>query len=99
MNIEMLNKIQATLAQEPILRAWLFGSFARNEETSESDIDILVQFMPDAKISLFDYGGIVYKLEKTTGCRVDLVQEHMLKPFARETVEHDKKLIYERKTP
>jgi predicted nucleotidyltransferase len=54
--------------------------------------------MPDAKISLFDYGGIIYKLEESTGCRIDLVEEHMLKPFARATVEHDKKLIYERKT-
>jgi predicted nucleotidyltransferase len=98
MNAKLLRKIQATLAQEPISRAWLFGSFARNEETPESDIDILVQFMPDAQISLFDYGGIIHKLEKNTGCRVDLVQEHTLKPFARATVEQDKKLIYERKT-
>ncbi|MDR2087700.1 MAG: nucleotidyltransferase family protein [Dysgonamonadaceae bacterium] len=98
MNVDILHKIQATLAQEPVLRAWLFGSFARNEETPESDIDILVQFMPHAKISLFDYGGIIYKLEESMGCRIDLVQEHMLKPFARTTVEHDKKLIYERKT-
>jgi predicted nucleotidyltransferase len=98
MDVKLLHKIQTTLAQEPVLRAWLFGSFARNEETPESDIDILVQFVPDAKISLFDYGGIIYKLEKNTGCRIDLVQEHMLKPFARTTVEHDKKLIYERKT-
>jgi predicted nucleotidyltransferase len=73
-------------------------SFARNEETSDSDIDILVQFMPDAKISLFDYGGIVHELEESTGYPVDLVQEHTLKPFARATAERDKKLIYERKT-
>jgi predicted nucleotidyltransferase len=99
MNVGLLHKIQTTLAEEPVLRAWLFGSFARNEETPESDIDILVQFMPDAKISLFDYGGIIYKLEETTGCRIDLVEEHMLKPFARATVDHDKQLIYERKTP
>ena len=98
MNTVLLHKIQTTLAQEPVLRAWLFGSFARNEETPKSDIDILVQFMQDAKLSLFDYGGIIYKLEESTGYRVDLVQEHMLKPFARSTVERDKKLIYERKT-
>jgi predicted nucleotidyltransferase len=62
MNTGLLHKIQTTLAKEPVLRAWLFGSFARNEETPASD------------------------------------EEHMLKPFARATVEHDKKLIYERKT-
>jgi predicted nucleotidyltransferase len=98
MDVRLLHRIQTALSEEPVLRAWLFGSFARNEETPESDIDILVQFMPDAKISLFDYGGIIYKLEESTGCRVDLVEDHMLKPFARATVEQDKKLIYERKT-
>jgi predicted nucleotidyltransferase len=63
-----------------------------------SDIDMLVQFIPNAKISLFDYGGIVHQLEKTTGRKVDLVQDGMLKSFARENVEKDKILIYERKT-
>jgi predicted nucleotidyltransferase len=81
-----------------VQRAWLFGSFARNEETSDSDIDILVQFIPEAKISLFDYGGIVYELEEKTGRKVDLVQEKMLKPFAMQSAERDKVLIYERKT-
>jgi predicted nucleotidyltransferase len=99
MNVEILHKIRATLAREPVSRAWLFGSFARDEETPESDIDILVQFLPDARVTLFDYGSIIYKLEESTGYRVDLVQEHMLKPFARATVEKDKKLIYERQTP
>jgi predicted nucleotidyltransferase len=98
MQTTLLHKIQSILADAPILRAWLFGSFARHEETASSDIDILVQFMPDAKITLFDYGGIVYELETKTGRRVDLVQKNMLKPFANDTVERDKILIYERHT-
>ncbi|MDR2841447.1 MAG: nucleotidyltransferase domain-containing protein [Paludibacter sp.] len=97
MKADMLHKIQSTLEQSPVMRAWLFGSFARNEETPNSDIDILVQFMPEAKISLFDYGYIIHNLEETTGYRIDLVQENMLKPFARAAAERDKKLIYERK--
>ena len=74
------------------------GSCARNEDTPMSDIDMPVQFIPEAKISLFDYGGIVHQLEETTGRKVDLVQEGMLKSFARESVEKDKILIYERNT-
>jgi len=81
-----------------VQRAWLFGSFAREQETTNSDIDILVQFIPNAKISLFDYGGIVYELEQRTGRKVDMVQEGMLKPFARQSVERDKILIYERRS-
>jgi predicted nucleotidyltransferase len=98
MNAVILGKIQSTLAHEPVLRAWLFGSHARGEATDDSDIDIMVQFVPDAKVSLFDYGGIVYALEENTGCKIDLVQENMLKPFARASAERDKKLIYERAT-
>jgi len=81
-----------------VQRAWLFGSFARNEESRSSDVDILVQFVPNAQVSLFDYGGIVYELEELTGRKVDLVQEKMLKPFAQKSVEQDKILIYERET-
>jgi predicted nucleotidyltransferase len=98
MNPNILHKIRDTLEKSPVSKAWLFGSFARNEETKDSDIDILVQFNPNAKISLFDYGGIVYNLEQSTGRRIDLVEEHTLKPFAKATAERDKKLIYERKT-
>ena len=98
MDSGLLHKIQSSLAVAPIQRAWLFGSYARNESTENSDIDILVQFVPNAKISLFDYGCIVYELEKCTGHRIDLVQEGMLKPFAQKSVETDKVLIYERET-
>jgi predicted nucleotidyltransferase len=98
MDTTLLHKIQSTFTHAPVLRAWLFGSFARQQESANSDIDILVQFVPNAKITLLDYGGIVYELEQTTGRKVDLVQDTMLKPFARKTVEHDKILIYERTT-
>jgi len=98
MNTVLLDSIQSTFVHSPVQRAWLFGSFAREEETTNSDIDILVQFIPNAKISLFDYGGIVYELEQKTGRKVDLVQENMLKPFAMQSTERDKILIYERRT-
>jgi len=96
MNTALLHNIQSTFVHSPVQRAWLFGSFAREEETISSDIDILVQFIPDTKISLFDYGGIVYELEQKTGRKVDLVQENMLKSFAGQSADRDKILIYER---
>ena len=98
MTASLLHIIRSNLIDTPVQRAWLFGSCARNEDTPMSDIDMLVQFIPDVKISLFDYGGIVRQLEETTGRRVDLVQDGTLKSFIRENVEKDKILIYERKT-
>jgi predicted nucleotidyltransferase len=96
MDSEMLNNIVAVLSESPVEKAWLFGSFARNEDDAKSDIDMLIRFTPDEKITLFRYGGIVYNLEQITGRKVDLVEDGMLKPFAVESAEKDKILIYEK---
>ena len=94
--IEMFNKVQSYLARTPIVRAWVFGSFARGEETETSDLDLLVTYDATARVSLL--GTIRYKLdlEKLIGREVDLVEEGYLKPFAIPSAEHDKYLIYER---
>jgi predicted nucleotidyltransferase len=96
MDSTMLNNIVMILSKSPVEKAWLFGSFARNEDDSDSDIDMLVRFSSDEKITLFRYGGIVYNLEQITGKKVDLVEDGMLKPFALESAEKDKILIYEK---
>jgi predicted nucleotidyltransferase len=96
MDSKMLNDIITLLGGFPVEKAWLFGSFARNEEDSRSDIDMLIRFCPNEKITLFRYGGIVYNLEQITGRKVDLVEEGMLQPFALATAERDKILIYEK---
>ncbi len=44
---------------QPVLRAWLFGSYARGEETEESDVDILVQYDRSGKIGLLKIAGIL----------------------------------------
>jgi predicted nucleotidyltransferase len=96
MDSQMLNNIISVLDNSPVEKAWLFGSFARNEDDEQSDIDMLIQFTPNEKITLFRYGGIVYNLEQITGRKVDLVEEGMLQSFALETAERDKVLIYEK---
>ena len=81
---------------QPVLKAWIFGSFARGEETSDSDIDIL--FVPDKSqhFSLFTLGGMYEDLKDLLGCEVDLITVGGLLPFARESADRDKILIYER---
>ena len=74
---------------------WIFGSFSRGEETAESDVDILVQFLPGVKMGLA-FCGMICDLEDALHRPVDLVREGCLKPFAQESVEHDKILIYNR---
>ena len=81
---------------QPVLKAWLFGSFSRGEQTEKSDVDIL--FVPDMSehFSLLTLGGMYMDLKDLLGREVDLVPEGTLLPFAKETAEQDKELIYER---
>lgn len=91
----MTNVIADYLKTQPVLRAWLFGSFARGEETPLSDVDLLVQY-EEGGVSLLKHSAIICELEKLLERPVDLVQEKMLRPQLRESINQDRKLIYER---
>jgi predicted nucleotidyltransferase len=81
---------------QPVVKAWLFGSFARGEQREDSDIDILI--LPDKSqhFSLFTLSGMYEDLKELLGCEVDLITDGGLMPFARESADRDKILIYER---
>ena len=81
---------------QPVLKAWLFGSYARGEENPWSDMDILVQYDRNQPIGLLKIASIQTDLEDLLGREVDLVEEGTLRPWAVESVNQDKKLIYER---
>ncbi len=96
MKPSLIHKLQVFFPAYPIEKAWVFGSYARNEETRNSDVDIMVRFDKEAKVSLFDYAGIIIDLEKLLHKKVDLLTEGGVMKFARESIDHDKILIYER---
>ena len=81
---------------QPVLKAWLFGSFARGEERPDSDVDIMVALDQNVHVGLFQLSGMHLDLQDLLHTRVDLVTDKGLLPFARESAERDKKLIYER---
>lgn len=94
--IATISAIGTVLSSAPVLRAWVFGSYARMEERPDSDIDLLVTMDKTVPIGLLDFSELVSKLEAATGRPIDLVPEDALKPFARATAERDKVLVYER---
>ena len=96
MDANIIQKIREYLSTQPIMKAWVFGSFSRGEETPNSDIDIIVIFDEKAQVSLIGYVRIQYELENIIGRKVDLVEEGTLLPFAVESANKDKRLIYER---
>ena len=85
----IIPKLQAELQKQPVVKAWLFGSYSRGEETKDSDVD-------RSRISLMTISRIMVALSEAIGKKVDLVEEGHLLPFAQESVERDKILIYER---
>ena len=94
---KLIKNIQEYLKNRPIERAWLFGSFARGEESFDSDIDLLVKFIKPNRIDLFEYIGIRHDLEDLTGRQVDLVEQGQEVEKIKPIIDREKKLIYERK--
>ena len=85
------------MATQPVLKTWVFGSYARDEQRDDSDIDLLVKFDREhAKIGLLKYASMTIDLERILNRQVDLVEDGALLPWAEETANRDKKLIYER---
>lgn len=72
----------------------LFGSAARGEMRPDSDIDMLVEFLPDADIDLVDYAGLLLDLSHFLGRKVDLVSKNGLKPLIRASVLEEARLLY-----
>lgn len=96
MSEQMIQTIRDYFATQPIERAWIFGSYARGEERADSDVDLLVTLDSDAKVGLFRYVHIINGLKELIHKDVDMVVDGTLLPFAVESANRDKKLIYER---
>jgi uncharacterized protein len=70
----------------PIASLELFGSYARNEQTPESDMDFLVEFKEPVGIEFVD---LLIELESILGVEVDLVSKRTLRPSLKPYVEPD----------
>jgi len=97
MSTSFIEPIRTYFQTQPICKAWVFGSFSRGEERQDSDIDILVQYdRSNHHVGLFTIVRIKQHLENILGRNVDLVEEGTLLPFAVESANKDKILIYEK---
>ena len=87
--LEKLREAEAALRAQGVAHAALFGSIARGEGHADSDIDIMVEIAPEARVDLFQYVGIVQYIEELFPARVDVANRDGLKPHIRPTVERD----------
>ncbi|MFH1984481.1 MAG: nucleotidyltransferase family protein [Pseudomonadota bacterium] len=84
--LELLARSKPELqARFGVTRLAIFGSTARGEAASASDIDILVAF--DGPATSKRYFGVQFYLEDLLGCPVDLVTEKALRPELRPYIE------------
>ena len=72
----------------------MFGSAVRGQMRPDSDIDLLVEFLPDAGIDLIDYAGLMLDLSKLLGRKVDLASKRGLKPMIRASILGEARVLY-----
>ncbi|MGD2034967.1 MAG: nucleotidyltransferase family protein [Bacteroidales bacterium] len=73
-------------------RIGIFGSYARNEDTPQSDIDLLVDF-PE-QVTLFDLGGMKVELSEMLNRPIDIVTERGINTRIKEHIYRDLKIIF-----
>jgi predicted nucleotidyltransferase/plasmid maintenance system antidote protein VapI len=76
-------------------KAWLFGSFARGENTPVSDLDVLIDVPVETRFTLFDIAEIQENLTHAININVDVVMLRALAPKVKKRIQKDLQLIYE----
>lgn len=84
--IEKLRANHSLLRQYSVRSISVFGSVARGENRPESDVDLLVEFDPEARIGLFAFVYLKDLLSELLGCPVDLVTPDALHPALKESI-------------
>jgi predicted nucleotidyltransferase len=87
---EIRTAVRAVCEGRGVARVELFGSVARGEGGTGSDVDLLVEFLPGSNIGLFEMGALKEDLEDRLGCQVDLLSrravERSRNPFRRAAI-------------
>jgi predicted nucleotidyltransferase len=78
-----LREHEAALRGLGVAHAALFGSRARGDQRPESDTDIMIEFDPAARVTVFDYAGLKDYIASLFDGRVDVVNRDGLKPYVK----------------
>ena len=81
--IARLKENEAALRARGVAHAAVFGSRARGDQRPESDTDIMIEFDPTARITVFDYAGLKRDLAALLDGPVDVVNRDAMKPYLR----------------
>jgi predicted nucleotidyltransferase len=81
--LTILRRYEVDLRARGVRRAALFGSVARGDNRPDSDVDIMIEIEPDARLTVFDYAGIKQYIESLFDGPVDVVSREALKSYVR----------------
>jgi len=95
MDKDIKTQVANFFRRKPVLRAYLFGSEARNESDENSDIDIVVELDYSKPIGL-EFVKMQLELEELLHKKVDLLSSRGLSKYIQPYINQDKILIYER---
>jgi hypothetical protein len=93
-NIEkMKRKMMAVLRRHDVVKAAIFGSYARGDAKKGSDLDLLVQFVRGK--SLLDLAGLQIALEESLKMKVDVLTYNSLHPLLKDRILNEQEVFYE----
>ncbi len=97
-----MNHIRSSISHvmakhKAVLKAWIFGSYARGTQNKKSDLDVMVKLDNRYKWSMFDLIQLSFELSQKLRVKVDLVEWGHVKEFAQASVEKEKIEVYVQK--
>ena len=75
---ELKSRVSPVAKKYGLKAVYLFGSYARNEATDDSDVDLLVDRTGSTIRGMFDMGGLYHDLRESIGKEIDLVTTQTL---------------------
>jgi predicted nucleotidyltransferase len=95
LNSDQIETIKIFFSKQPVLKAYLFGSYSKDLENENSDIDLLVELDYNQPIGL-EFIQMKLDLQELLSKKVDLVSARGLSKYLKPILDNEKKLIYAR---
>ena len=92
--VHALKSLEPSLRAQGVCGLHLFGSQARGEARSDSDVDLMFDIAPDVRFSLFDQARIAQQLSELLRAKVDFVPRRALHPLVKATAEAERITVF-----
>jgi uncharacterized protein len=95
LSIQQLGLIQQYFLKQPVLKAYLFGSYVRGTARDQSDIDLLIE-LDYAQLIGLEFVQMQLDLQLLLAKKVDLVSANGVSKYIQPIIDAEKRLIYAR---